>query len=56
MTTQRLYLSRAYAVLAWLLVALAVLHMATTWRLTTATAVTKVWFFSLASLWLKLLP
>jgi hypothetical protein len=33
-------------VLAWLLVALAVLHMATTWRLTTATAVTKVWFFS----------
>lgn len=46
MTTQGPYLNRAYAVLAWLLVALAVLHMATTFRLTSASASTKVWFFS----------
>ena len=46
MTTESLILSRAYAVLAWLLAALSVLHMATTWRLTAATTVTKVWFFS----------
>ena len=46
MTATSLILSRAYAVLAWLLAALSVLHMATTWRLTSATTVTKVWFFS----------
>jgi hypothetical protein len=44
-TTQKLYLSRAYAALAWMLAALAVLHMGTTFRLATATAFTKVWFF-----------
>ena len=43
--TQTLYLSRVYAVLAWLLAALAVLHMATTFRLTSASTFTKVWFF-----------
>jgi hypothetical protein len=37
--------STTYAVLAWLLGALALLHMATTWRLQTATAATRVWFF-----------
>jgi hypothetical protein len=44
-TTQSLYLSRAYAVLAWLLAALAILHMATTFRLSSASMSTKVWFF-----------
>jgi len=38
-------MSRLYALLAGLLAALAALHMATTWRLTSATAFTKVWFF-----------
>ena len=38
-------MSRLYAVLAWLLAALAALHMATTWRLASATSFTKVWFF-----------
>ena len=38
-------LNRLYAALAWLLAALAALHMATTWRLTSATSFTKVWFF-----------
>jgi hypothetical protein len=45
-TTQKPYLNRAYAVLAWLLAVLAVLHMATTFRFTSASASTKVWFFS----------
>jgi len=45
-TTQKPYLSRAYAVLACLLAALAVLHMATTFRLTAAGPAAKVWFFS----------
>ena len=45
MTKQALYLSRTYAVLAWLLAVLAVLHMATTFRLASATTSTKVWFF-----------
>jgi hypothetical protein len=44
-TTQKLYLSRVYAVLAWVLAAIAVLHMGTTFRLAAATAFTKVWFF-----------
>lgn len=46
MTTESLILNRSYAALAWLLAALSILHMATTWRLTAATTVTKVWFFS----------
>lgn len=37
--------STAYAVLAWLLAALGVLHMASTWRLHSATPYTQVWFF-----------
>lgn len=40
-----LILSRIYAALAWLIAAIAVLHMATTWQLASATAFTKVWFF-----------
>jgi len=43
--TQPVFLSRSYAVLAWLLAALAVLHMATTFRLASASPFTKVWFF-----------
>lgn len=43
-TTQGL-LTRSYAVLAWLVALLASLHMATTWRLTSASAYTRVWFF-----------
>ena len=39
-------MSRIYALLAWLLIALAGLHMATTWRLSTATVFTRVWFFA----------
>jgi hypothetical protein len=35
----------AYAVLTWLLAALGVLHMASTWRLHSATPFTRVWFF-----------
>lgn len=38
-------LTRVYAALAWLIAAIAVLHMATTWQLSSATAFTKVWFF-----------
>lgn len=45
MKTRPLILSRAYALLAWLLAALAVLHMATTFRMTSASSFTKVWFF-----------
>ena len=37
--------ARIYAVLAWLLAALGALHMATTWRLTSPTPFTRVWFF-----------
>ena len=37
--------SRAYAAFAWLIAGIAVLHMATTWRLTSASSFTKVWFF-----------
>jgi len=37
--------SRIYAVAAWLLMAIGVLHMATTWRLSAASAFTRVWFF-----------
>ena len=44
-TNSASYLSRTYAVLAWLLAVLAVLHMATTFRLASATTSTKVWFF-----------
>lgn len=44
MTLNRL-LTRSYAVLAWLVALLASLHMATTWRLTSASAFTRVWFF-----------
>ena len=39
------FLTRVYAALAWLIAAIAVLHMATTWQLSSATAFTKVWFF-----------
>lgn len=39
------FASTTYAVLAWFLAALAVLHMATTWRLNAASAFTRVWFF-----------
>ena len=46
MTTQMRYLNRVYATLAWLLVALAVLHMATTFRLPWVSTSTRVWFFS----------
>jgi hypothetical protein len=45
MTAPSTALGRVYAVLAWLLAALAMLHMATTWRLTSATAFTRLWFF-----------
>jgi len=41
-----LSLTRVYAALAWLIAAIAVLHMATTWQLSSATAFTKVWFFA----------
>lgn len=44
MTTQRV-LTGTYAAVSWLMATLAVLHMATTWRLSSATAFTKVWFF-----------
>jgi len=44
--TPQLLLTRAYAALAWLIAAIAVLHMATTWKLANATAFTKVWFFA----------
>ncbi len=37
--------SRIYAVAAWLLMAIGVLHMATTWRLSAASPFTRVWFF-----------
>ena len=37
--------SRIYAVAAWLLIAIGVLHMATTWRLSAASPFTRVWFF-----------
>lgn len=43
--TAQLLLSRAYAALAWLIAAIAVLHLATTWRLSAATPFTKGWFF-----------
>jgi hypothetical protein len=46
MTTQKPYLNRVYATLVWLLVALATLHMATTFRLVSVSTSTKVWFFS----------
>jgi hypothetical protein len=39
------FASTVYAVLAWILAAVAILHMATTWRLNAATAFTRVWFF-----------
>lgn len=41
----QLLLTRVYAALAWLIAAIAVLHMATTWQLSSASAFTKVWFF-----------
>jgi hypothetical protein len=37
--------SNAYAALAWVVAAIALLHMATTWRLHVATPFTRVWFF-----------
>lgn len=37
--------SRIYAVAAWLLIAIGVLHMVTTWRLNAASTFTRVWFF-----------
>ncbi len=37
--------ARVYAVLSWLLAAVGALHMATTWRLTSASSFTRVWFF-----------
>ena len=37
--------SVTYTVLAWLLAAVAVLHMVTTWRLSSASAFTRIWFF-----------
>jgi hypothetical protein len=43
--SQKLFLSRAYAVLAWLLAALAVLHMVTTFRMASHSSFTRVWFF-----------
>ena len=39
------FLSLAYAILAWLLAAIGVLHLATTWQLSSSTAFTRVWFF-----------
>ena len=39
------FLSPAYATLAWLLAAIGVLHMATTWQLISSTPFTRVWFF-----------
>lgn len=38
-------LARLYALLAWLLAAVSLLHMATTWRLGSAASFTRVWFF-----------
>jgi len=38
-------LARLYAALAWLLAGVSALHMATTWRLTSASSFTRVWFF-----------
>jgi peptidoglycan/LPS O-acetylase OafA/YrhL len=39
------FLSAVYAVLAWVLGAISVLHMATTFSLHAATPFTRVWFF-----------
>ena len=46
MSRERPSLNRAYAVLAWLLVALAILHMVTTFRLASVSTSARVWFFS----------
>ncbi len=38
-------LSRVYATIAWVIVAIGLLHMATTFRLATSSPSTRVWFF-----------
>lgn len=45
MTDKPVWASTAYAISASLLAILALLHMASAWRLQTATAATRVWFF-----------